>query len=317
VSGLLLAGCDTGSDILTGATEPIRISGGQFIQGKLPGAPPPSEDAGTGEEAGTTAPLSVTGVTFNSTLIEPGQSGKALGGNVTQDAIAVGAALDGLGTGYWVRPTGAPDSTQPGTVGFNLTANFDPGDPAGVRNLLVVALGPEGQAGIQSATPLCFVSRIPDNGHACDPTMVPPNTVFTLQWDSNFDLDLRVSTPSGESFSPQKLYGSTFDAGSPPKIPPGAPHIDRDSLANCTPDGFNQEDLIFDSPPPPGKYTVYVDPFASCGQQSARFKFTLYQVSGACPACSLVAKSTISGEVLASQETGGTLVPLLVAQVNL
>jgi hypothetical protein len=311
----LVSACDdTGAGILTGIGEPIRVAGGQFIQGALPGTAP-SAAAGEGEDGGTLPPLTVTGITSNSTIIQPGQAGKAFGGNVTQDAVAVGVMLEGLGTGYWVRPTGAPDATQPGTVGFSLTANFDPGDPPGVRNLLVVGINSQGQAGIQSATALCLESRIPDNGHACNPNKAPPNAVFTLQWDTNFDLDLHVRTPSGIDFNPREPYGEPLDAGER-VIPPGMPHVDRDSLGSCVPDGLNQEDLIFDDPPPSGKYTVFVDPFASCGQPTVRFKFTLYRATGTCPHCSQVQVTSVSGELLASQETGGTLVPLQIAQVS-
>jgi hypothetical protein len=314
--GILSVACDTDPGILTGVGEPIVLSSGQFIKGTLPGIPP-GANAGMADDSGAFPPLTVTNVTYNGTIIQPGASGEIFGGNVTEDAIAVGIALQGLGSGYWVRPTGAPDPTAPGTYGFGLTANFNPDDPPGVRSLLVVALGESGQAGIQAATPLCFISRIPDNGHACDPSKVPPNTVFTLRWDTNFDLDLHVHTPSGLDYSPRAPFGGPFDAGVPPRIPTGVPRVDRDSLGNCVPDGLNQEDLVFENPPPPGQYTVYVDPFASCGQPSTRFTFTLYQVSGPCPACSLAPITSVSGEVLASQETGGTLVPLLVAQVNL
>lgn len=313
--GLLVSACDTGPGILTGIGEPIRISGGQFVEGSLPGLPPGS-DAGASSQDGGAPPLSVTGVTFNSTLILPGQSGKSFGGDVTNDAVAVGTALQGLGTGYWIVPTGAPDPGVPDSVIFNLPANFDLGDPPGIRNLLIVAIGPSGQGGLQSPTPLCFQSRIPDNGHACMPSSAPPNTVFTLQWDTSFDLDLQVRAPNGQVFTPRLPYGEALDAGER-TIPPGMPHIDRDSDGNCVADGLNQEDLIFDDPPPAGRYTVYVDPYSACGQQTARFKFTLYQVQGTCPACTQVAITSVSGEVLASQETGGSLVPLQIAQVNL
>jgi hypothetical protein len=61
---------------------------------------------------------------------------------------------------------------------------------------------------------------------------------------------------------------------------------------------------------------VYVDPYQSCGQPAVRFKFTLYRVTGTCPACSLAPTTTVSGDLLASQVTGGTLVPLKIAQVG-
>jgi hypothetical protein len=305
-----LAGCDTGPDILTGIGEPIRVSGAQFVQGSLPGT------SGGSGESGANPPLSVTSVTFNSPTVLPGQAGKSFGGDVTQDAVAVGAALQGLGTGYWVVPTGPPDSSQPGSLTFGLNTSFDPNLSPGVRNLLVVGIGSSGQGGIQYPTPLCIESRIPDNGHACDSTKALPNTVFTLEWDTSFDLDLHVKSPSGVDYNPKQPYGGPVDAGIH-GIPPGLPHIDHDSDGNCIPDGLNQEDLIFPDPPAPGKYTVYVDPYSSCGQPWAHFTFTLYRVSGTCPMCTQVATATFSGEVLASQETGGTLVPLLVAQVNL
>jgi hypothetical protein len=310
---LLAIACDAGPDILTGIGEPLRVTGGQFIQGDLPGTPP-----GAGTASGTDAgppPLTITAVTFNSTTILPGQANKSLGGSVTKDAIAVGASLAKLGTGYWVVPTGPVDPNDPNSVTFSLSASFDPNDPPGVRDLLVVGLGASGQAGQQNATPLCIEARIPDNGHACDPTQPLPNAVFTLEWDTNYDLDLHVHAPNGVDFNPRQPYGGPVDAGVH-GIPPGLPRVDRDSLGSCVPDGLNQEDLVFDDPPPAGKYTVFVDPFASCGQPTVRFKFTLYRATGTCPACSQVAVTSVSGELLASQETGGTLVPLQIAQVS-
>jgi hypothetical protein len=227
----------------------------------------------------------------------------------------VGARLEGLGTGYWLVPTGAPDPTQPGTSTFGLTTSFDPNIPGGLRNLLIVAIGASGQAGYQTPTQLCIAPRIPDNGHSCDPTKPVPNAVLSLRWDTNFDLDLHVQGPHGANFSPEQPYGGPVDAGAH-GIPAGLPQIDRDSLANCIPDGLNQEDLVFYEPPPSGTYTVSVDPFQSCGQPSVQFEFTLYRSTGKCPDCSLAATTSIGGELLASQVNGGVLVPLKIAQVS-
>lgn len=316
--GSLAIACDTGTEISTGIGEPFRIAGGQFIEGDLPGTAP-NADAGArvaGGNAGAPRPLSITSVTFNSTLVLPGQAGKSVGGSVTNDAIAIGTRLAGMGTGYWVVPTGPPDPNDPtSAVTFSLSANFDPSVPPGVHDLLLVGINGSGQAGAQNATPLCIDSRIPDNGHACDPRKPVPHTVLTLRWDTNFDLDLHVRSPSGADFNPRQPYGGPLDAGTP-AIPPGLPHIDRDSLGDCVPDGLNQEDLVFDNAPPAGPYTVYVDPYASCGQPSVRFEFTLYRASGTCPACSLAPVTTVSGELLASQETGGNLVALQIAQIE-
>ncbi len=242
----LASGCDTGSEISTGIGEPFRVAGGQFIQGDLPGSAPLLDAGVAGQGDAGTPPLSVLGLTFNSTLILPGQAGKAFGGDVTDDAVAVGARLAGLGTGYWVVPAGALDPSQPGAATFGMSANFDPNVPGGVHDLLLVAIGASGHGGVQYPTPLCIEPRIPDNGHSCNPTRdALPDTVFTLQWDTNFDLDLHVKTPAGVDFNPRQPYGVPIDGGPQGIVPPGLPHFDRDSLANCVPDGLNEEDLVF------------------------------------------------------------------------
>ena len=58
---------------------------------------------------------------------------------------------------------------------------------------------------------------------------------------------------------------------------------------------------------PVGTYTIYVDPFAACGQAAAHFKFTISQSSGTCPGptCRFGPVSSVSGEVTASDVTGG------------
>jgi hypothetical protein len=307
--------CDAGPGILTGIDEPIRVSGGQFFQGDLPGSPPST--AGAGGDGGALPPLSVKGVMYTITnVVLAGEANKSFSGDVTTDAVAVGVKLANLGTGYWVVPVGAPDPNDPTGITFGFSANFSPSAPPGLHDLLLVAIGPSGQAGIQSPTQLCIESRIPDNNHACIPAKQPPNTVFTLQWDTNFDLDLHVVTPGGIDINAHQRYGEPLDSGA--MAPPmNLPHIDRDSLANCVPDGFNQEDLIYQDPPPHGTYTVNVDPFDSCGQPVVHFTLTLYRTTGTCPACTQAAVTSVSGELLASQVTGGTLVPLKALQVNL
>ncbi len=160
---------------------------------------------------------------------------------------------------------------------------------------------------MQTGVSLCINSRIPDNGFACYPDIqAPPHAVFTLEWDTNFDLDLHVLTPDGTDINAREPYGGPIEAGVH-GISPDLPHIDRDSLGDCVPDGLRQEDLIYQDPLPGGDYKVYVDPFAACGQAAARFKFTIYQSSGTCPGptCRFGSVSSVSGELLASQVTGG------------
>jgi hypothetical protein len=310
--------CDPGQGPSTGLAEPMMTTG-QFIPGDLPGTPfVPVPDDAAPPDAGADAPvvLTVISVNDNTSLIQPGANGQSLGGTVSGDSTAVGMRLEGLGTGYWVVPVGAPpDLSNPAVISFGTSAGFSPTISPGNHNILFVAIGSSGQGGEQYPVPFCFEPLIPDNGHICNPAKALPAAVMTLQWDANFDLDLHVVTPGGDNISPENIYGMVVDAG-PRGADPNIPHIDRDSLHNCVPDGFRQEDVIFLQPPERGTYTIYVDPYASCGQAATRFVFTLNEPTGNCATCELAQVGpAVSGEVLASQVTGGVLPPLRIDEL--
>lgn len=321
-TALALAACDVGQDPQTGIGEPFQVSAGQFILGSLPGSPPPdggpaaaSADAGTSNGA-YTGPPSILSILSPSALVVPGVAGKSFGGDVTSNSIAVGVRLADMGTGYWVVPVGPPDVMLANANTYNVSAGFDPNDTPGLHPLRFVALDGAGNAGVQTDLQVCIESRIPDNGHACDPTVAPPSAVFSLQWDTNFDLDLHVVTPAGLDYNAKdNPLGEALEAGVR-TVPSDLPFVDRDSLRSCVADGLRQEDLVFPTSLPSGRYHIYVDPFTACGQNQVHFTFTLYKSSGKCPNCNLgVAQKPISGELLASQVTGGTQPPLFVEDV--
>jgi hypothetical protein len=310
----LIAACDAGQSPVTGIGEPIQVLNGQFIEGPLPGAP--ASDGGGARAAADAGPgaLSILGVMFASTQVVPGVAGKSFSGNVTDDAAAVGVRIAGMGTGYWIVPVGPPDAMIAGALTFSISASFQASDAPGLHELQFVAIGAAGNAGKQFDLQVCIDSRIPDNGHACDPNTPPPAAVFSLRWDTNFDLDLHVVTPDGVDYTPETPYGEPLEAGAR-SAPSGAPYIDRDSLRACVPDGLRQEDLIFPDALPKGVYEIYVDPYAACGQTAVHFTFTVYQSTGKCPNCELRAAPSTSGELLASQVTGGVGPPLFVKEL--
>jgi hypothetical protein len=314
---LLVAACDVGQSPDKGLDEPIVVQGGQFISGALPGRPPLAEDAATpvAPDAGFPA-LSVVNVKVVSPNVPPGMASKSLSGDVSDDTAAVGVRFADMGTGYWVVPAGSPDALTVGALSFSMSAGFNANTPPGNHTLRFVAIGGAGNAGTQFdlEPPLCIDSRIPDNGHACTPDIAPPAAVFTLEWDTGFDLDMHVVTPIG-AFDTKMRVGEQLEAGAD-RIPPDQPFIDRDSLRNCVPDALHQEDLIFPQSLPKGTYYVFVDPFAACGQNAVHFTYTIYQSAGACPACNLQAKTSLtrSGELLASEVTGGTSPPTFVEE---
>jgi hypothetical protein len=316
---VLTAGCSEGEPANTGVAEPLQISGGQFIAGALPGSSPPdaghgSSEAGADAGAPKVGPLSVTSVTFTNAFIVSGIAGTGVSGLVTSDAVAVGVRLANQGSGYWVVPTQGEDVQFPGQRDFSFSASFNRADAPGNTALEVVGIGSTGVGGEQVKGPICLESRIPDNGHACEPTKPVPAAVFTLQWDTAFDLDLNVVTPSGRVVNPKTATTTaSVDSGLGPLPSPDSIGlydstmgvIDRDSLGQCVVDGWRQEDLVFLDYPESGYYDVYANPFESCGQASVRFTLTIYEAGSD---GTLHSTFTRSGELLASQAAGGATV---------
>jgi len=306
----------TGQGGNTGLGEPLMISGqSQFIAGPLPGTPPVSTDAGGtaggGAGDGGLGPLSVTSVTFTNAFIISGFSGTGVSGLATSDAVAIGVGLANQGTGYWVVPTQGADVQFPGQRDFSFSASFNRADAPGDTLLRVVAIGAGGNGGVQVNGPLCLESRVPDNGHACLASRPVPAAVFALTWDTAFDVDLVVITPSGLNVNP-KTAPTTVVLDSGVGILP-APEaiglydgttgvIDRDSIGNCVVDGWREEDLVFQDAPPSGLYDVYADPFSACGQAAVHFTLTIYEPGAG---GNLEATFTRSGELLSSGATGG------------
>jgi len=303
--------CSEGQPANIGVTEPMQVSGGQFISGDLPGSRP-LDGGGPGEEAGASSelgPLTVAEVDFNNADVIPGASGKSFSGRVTPDAVAVGVRLADLGSGYWVVPVGGGDGQVPTTTDFGLSASFDIDDPPGPRALRIVAIDANGNGGTEVDTELCLEWRIPDNRHECIPSNPVPAVVISLQWDTNFDVDLHVITPSGVDVNPKtNPLLVPVDAGEPP---PSDPKIDRDSLGQCVPDGWRQEDLVFPDYPATGAYDIYADPFSSCGQSAVRFVLTIYEAGSD---GNLHATYSQGGELLANDQTGGASSGLFVAE---
>ncbi len=307
------AACSSSVPANAGLGEPIQVSGAQFISGPLPGsAPDPDASAAAEPDAGppVLTPLSVTSVIFTNSTVVSGIGGTSVSGLATSDTVAVGVRLESLGTGYWVVPIQGQDAQFPGQSDFGFSLSFDRGDSPGETNLHVVAIGSSGAAGQEVDAPICIQSRVPDNGHACEPNHKVPQAVFTLTWNVDFDVDLHVITPGGFDVNPKTLVTSQpYDGGLP--VPPTLGLIDRDSIGNCVVDGWREEDLVFQDAPPDGNYLVYAAPFASCGQEAVTFTFTIYEPGSD---GNLHPTFTRSGELLANDATGGASPGLFVAQ---
>jgi hypothetical protein len=310
--------CTQGQVADVGLTEPLVVQGGQFIPGDFPSPAPGTRDAGPD----AVAPLSAFDLSVNPDFLVPGLAGVGFSATTTIDAVALGVRMTDEGTGYWVVPTGIAlvNNGLPSMVrGVASTGTLSRTDVPGNTSVSAVAIGSDGTVGTPTTYPVCLESRIPDNGHACSSSHPPrpvPALVFSLQWDTNFDLDLDVIVPSGLIVNPKTQTASVLVDGGAPEAGPVTNAvglyagttgiIDRDSIGSCVIDGWKEEDLVFQDTPPPGLYDVYANPFDSCGQSSVRFTLTIYQPG---PDGNLRSTYTQSGELLASQTTGGAVTP--------
>lgn len=254
--------------VTEGLEEPLAVAGGQFVEGELPGAPPEAPPANP----------RATAVTTERTNLRPRLAGVPFFGWATLDAAAVGARIEGQGSGYWVVPAGPPDPQvqgEPVRV-WRFEADLHDALPPGRHRLLVAAIDAEGRAGTQSATTLCVNRPVPDNGNACDAKKVPPAVVVSLTWDRPVDLDLIVVTPSSEiiaSRSPSKGLApdGQVNRNVLDKNAPGVGYLDFDSNAGCHIDGLQSEHVVFQDKPAPGSYLVYVNLHDACHEGSVRY----------------------------------------------
>jgi hypothetical protein len=303
---LAIVSCsEDGVPYLDGLGEPVTVAGGTFVPGPLPGTPP--VDGGVVVDAGADAgpaDLSISQLISANELAIPGAAGKSFSGLASADAVAIGVRFPDLGTGYWVVPTGSPDPMYPGQAAWSLNASFLPTDPTGFHDLRFVAIDQFGNAGMASDTPICVASRIPDNYNSCDPTIAPPDAVITVEWDTDLDLDLQVTTPDGRVVDPKHPATMDLDGGKPG---PDVGVIDRDSLANCVPDGLRQEDLVFQQRPT-GSFQIAVNIFSACDKAGANFTVIVNEATGTVPNRHLVETFRRSGD-LASFNANGGLAP--------
>jgi hypothetical protein len=329
VAVLLVLGC-SGEQTQVGTAELFRVrldanTSAQFVRGVLPGAPPnlgppmaaaPTPDAGKASAAGEPDALP-TVVDFRPPgFVVRGQGAVSVQGTATPGAASLGLALAGIGTGYWVLPVG--DIDNDGNRPWTALCDFDEAIPTGYRNLRAVAFDPQGAAGQQREARTCIDSEIPDVLSACRPTTKVPESVISLSWDTNVDLDLQVQTPDGRLVEPKHPTAlPPNDAGA---VPPTSAAFDRDSNAGCIVDGLRTENLVWPTGAGPhGRYLIYVNLFDACKQPAVTFTVSVYSArSDGSDAGNRFLKKYFerSGELLDFQANGGASRGLFVSEFN-
>jgi hypothetical protein len=296
---IALAAC-TGRDADPGLGEPLRVRGGTFIAEPLPGLPPDAS-ASPGSPA-------ITLVQLESSEVRLGQAGKRISGRTSTDAVAVGIAFEGLGTGHWVAPVGPRDPTAGNEFTWSLDTTIGWDLPLGAAVLDIVAIDAAGHAGQQQATEVCVRPDLLDGGATCNPAATPPDTVLALEWALDVDLDLLVATPDGKIVGPSE---PTTIGHAPPITQaelsaPGVGILDRDSNADCRIDGIAREALVWATPPAPGTYIVYANLASACGVTTAiTFTATLYRRQTVDGASRLIEVQHQDGRLLPGAANGG------------
>jgi hypothetical protein len=300
-------GCSSGSST-QGFEEPVRVRGGQFVEGPMPGLAPWLPNSGQ-----TPVSPRVTVAQNAGGLLEFGEPKRVISGRATDDALSVAFGFEGLGTGYWLVPVRGRDASNPGEFTFEFDAEYSRSISAGNHRVLFAAINANAASGTQLDVKFCMTSEVPDNGNACDPFRAPPSLVVSLDWDREVDLDLQVFTPSGVLVDAKHPSSAADEAGTGE---PGVGTLELDSNARCIIDGQRRENLVFEETPPSGTYYVYANLFHACGQDSTRFNVTLNAPVEDTESGEFDQKETYrsSGVLTAPQANGGSNVGLLVTK---
>lgn len=256
----LLLGCG-GEPITIQLEEPLSVEGAQFREGALPGTPPLTvEELNQGAQPAAPYP---TPPDVAGRIVTPSEIGFVMSGRASTDAYAVGFQWNGLGTGYWLLPVGAPDPSNRGELLWSASLDFGGSLEPGRRGLRVAAVDGEGRAGTQREVELCVRAPITDNLNACDPTEAPPALVVSLGWEHPADLDLVIVAGDGSLIDQANTRGT--GAGTL------GGQLERDANAGCLPSGAPRENIVWQAEPSPGVYSVYVNLNDACGELAAPF----------------------------------------------
>lgn len=260
---LLLCSC-YGASAQSGVTSFFRLQGAQFVPGEI-------------DSADYSPNPVVHRVDSQANIVYPGITGKSIGGAVGPGATAVMIGMKG-DSGHWILPVQSPDTT-PGDFAFSAKASFAPTVPTGSATILYRAV-----SALEEIGPFWELEEIgPPWEQDLDigAPVVQGALVISLDWDTEADLDLRVTAPDAqgkevEIWSRNKSSLARPAPGDPPATADeiaAAGFLDFDSNSQCQIDGRLQENVIWKTKPAQtlSLYTVRVDAFSMCGEVLAHW----------------------------------------------
>ena len=272
--GLVCVGC-SGADPSSGQQALFRIQGAQYITGPI--------------DTIDRDPLPEVYPTTQANELFPGVANKKISGSAGPNSTAVLVGLQG-DVGHWVVPVQDPDYNTIGNYTFSFSASFSPLTPTGDAGNLFLAFRAttrDGQVGPAKLQPMTM-----------DQPRIAGALVISLDWDTEADLDLHVQLPSDGDAGVNEIWsrkpsglpfgsaGASVDSGMQ------AGYLDFDSNSMCVIDGRREENVIFPTAAPNGRYIVRVDTFSLCAETTARWRVSVFTNNGADPVLQASGQST-------------------------
>ena len=257
---LLLCGCE-GASSQSGVTAYFRIQEAQYVPGEI-------------DLADRASAPEVVRIDSQANKVYPGIMGKSVGGSVGPGSVSVLIGLVG-DRGHWILSVQAADSSSPGDFIFSGKASFSPDIPIGSAELVYRAVNATGDVGPPKTQSLTVQA-----------TAVEGELVISLDWDTEADLDLRVTAPdaNGKEVEIWSRKQSTLieqSQGDPALTSDelnaaldAAGRLDFDSNSQCQIDGRRQENIYWVVKPQATQslYSIRVDTFSMCGEVLAHWR---------------------------------------------
>jgi hypothetical protein len=234
----------------------FRLNGAQIVSGEI-------------DQSETASAPEIRRIDSQNNTIYPGIVGKTIAGSAGPgtSSIMIGLAGD---SAHWLLPIQAADGANPGDFIFSGKGSFSPTTPVGPAKMVYRAIAADGSVGPVATQTLHVQSDA-----------VKGALLISLDWDTEADLDLRVTAPDATGKEVEiwsRKHSSVVEPapGEPPLTAAdldAAGRLDFDSNNQCVIDGRRQENIYWATMPPARNalYSVKVDAFSMCGEVLAHW----------------------------------------------
>lgn len=259
---LALLGCESTTSLFgPGLDQQVRVRGGQLVKG-------PIVDPGCSPDTSSDCGPKVTSVSRSQASVKRGDGTVIVTGRLGPGGTALHVWAEG-DSNHWVALPSSFDAIQPEELTFSIELEFSFAIQGETLSVHLQAADASGRLGPVSVSEFTILPDVP-----------PAELLVSLGWDASADLDLHVELPDGTIVGAKNI-NSNVPSGNPGDLSwMYGGYLDYDSNQECRIDSINRENVVWldhmGSPgaalPPPGRYKVYANLFASCGASSVNFE---------------------------------------------